>query len=438
MNGSVKVYEKICKAVEDIEKSIINYRRDFHRYPELGWMEFRTASLIARRLIEFGYDVKLGREVIKDEFRAGLPTKEELDKSFIRAIENGADRDIAEKMKGGFTGVVGILKNGEGPVIALRFDMDALLIKESEKEGHLPFEEGFYSINKNIMHSCGHDGHAAIGLGVAEILSIIKENLNGTVKIIFQPAEEGVRGAKAMVEAGVLDDVDYLISGHIGIKAKKSGEIVCNTGGFLATSKVDAFFKGKASHAGAAPEKGNNALLSAATAVLNLHSIPRSGQGITRINVGRLEAGGQRNIIPESAYMEIEIRGETGEIVVYMKEYVKRILLSSAQMHGTFVDIKYLGESIEGKSSPELVDLIVKAANVCGYTKVYDKEVDFGASEDITNMMKRVKCNGGKAAYIMFGSDLKGEHHNPEFDFNEDDLKNAVKAYSLLTFDILK
>lgn len=431
------MHEKICKMVDCIEKCVINYRRDFHRYPELGWMEFRTASLIAKRLMELGYDVRLGKEVVKDEFRIELPKEEEVEKSFIRAIKNGADRDIAQKMRGGFTGVVGILKNGEGPVAALRFDIDALQVKESEKAGHLPFDEGFTSINKNIMHSCGHDGHAAIGLGVAEILSSIKENIKGTIKLIFQPAEEGTRGAKAMVEAGVLEDVNYLISGHIGIRIKKSGEIACNTGGFLATSKIDAFFKGTASHAGTAPEKGNNAMLSAATAVLNLHSIPRSGQGVTRINVGKLEAGGQRNIIPERAYMGIEVRGETAEIAEYMKGYVERILISSAQMHGSSVNIKYLGEAIDGRSSHELVDLIIKAAKVSGYNKVYDKEIDFGASEDITHMIKRVQQNGGKAAYVMFGSNLKGEHHSPEFDFNEDDLKNAVKTYSLLVFDIL-
>ncbi len=104
--------------------------------------------------------------------------------------------------------MVGILENGSGPVVGLRFDIDAVDINECQDPGHRPVREGFVSINDDAAHACGHDGHAAVGLGVAEVLMAVRDEIEGTVKLVFQPAEEGVRGAKAMVSAGVVDDVD--------------------------------------------------------------------------------------------------------------------------------------------------------------------------------------------------------------------------------------
>ncbi|GLC30058.1 amidohydrolase [Clostridium omnivorum] len=430
--------ETINSLADNIESKIIEMRRDFHKYPELGFMEFRTASLIARRLIELGYEVKLGREVLKEAFRMDVPEEAILKENLKKALSYGADKKIAEEMKDGFTGVVASVGNGKGPIVALRFDIDALQINESEDISHKPYREGFSSIEKNVMHACGHDGHAAIGLGVAEILAQISERLKGTVKLIFQPAEEGVRGAKAMVEAGVLEDVDFLISGNIGINSRKSGELVCGTSGFLSTSKIDAEFIGKASHAAAAPEKGDNALLSAASAVMNLYSIPRNSEGETRINVGCLQAGVQRNVIPERAYMIIETRGETTALNEYMKSYAERILKASAEMHGTRVHIKYMGSSISAISDEEMAAIVENAAAHMGvYNKIHHEKVKFGASEDIAYMMERVQATGGKATYIMFGSDLMGEHHSSNFDFNEADLIKAVKLYSNVVYDIL-
>ncbi|MCY6370721.1 M20/M25/M40 family metallo-hydrolase [Clostridium ganghwense] len=194
------MYKRIDELVDNIENKVIKYRRDFHKHPEGGWTEFRTASLIARKLIELGYEIKLGREVIDNDSRMEVPDDRELEKNYIRALEQGADKELIQSLKGGFTGVVGILSNGVGPNIALRFDIDALEIQESEDKEHFPVNKRFSSINKNVMHACGHDGHAAVGLGVAEVLSEIKEQLNGTIKLIFQPAEEGVKGAKSMVQ----------------------------------------------------------------------------------------------------------------------------------------------------------------------------------------------------------------------------------------------
>lgn len=430
------MYKIIGKLVDDMKDKIIEYRRDFHKYPEFAWTEFRTASLIAKVLIDNGYKIKIGKEVINDKYRMNIPSKKELDKSYKRAIKQGAYEDICKLMRGGYTAVVGILQNGDGPSIALRFDMDGVRISESKDENHIPFKNKFSSNNDGIMHACGHDGHIAIGLGVAEIIANIKDYFKGTVKLIFQPAEEGVSGARAIAESNLLDDVDYIISGHIGIKARKSGEIICGTDGFLATSKINAEFNGKSSHAGVAPEKGHNALLSAATAVLNLDAIPRNGEGDTRINVGKLVAGSGRNVIPGRAFMEIETRGETTELNAYMENYAKRILMASAEMHDTHVNIKCVGKSISASSDNELVNLIKNvASNIKEYTVIKEKD-SFGASEDICYIMKKVQANVGKASYIMFGSNLKAEHHSPMFDFNEEDMLGAVKLYSELILKI--
>ena len=211
----------------------------------------------------------------------GESPEEQLEAESQRALQQGAVQPYAERARGGFTGVIGILDCGEGPTIAMRFDIDALGVFEDEGMEHLPAYEGFCSVNDGVMHACGHDGHVSIGLGVAEILMNCREQLRGKVKLIFQPAEEGVRGAKSIVEHGHLDDVDYVIGNHMGDSAGGDYQIGLTYGSTLASTKMDIYFTGRAVHAGAIPEKGNNAMLSAATAVLNLQAIPRSSEGDT-------------------------------------------------------------------------------------------------------------------------------------------------------------
>src|SRR5699024_6781806 len=150
-------------------------------------------------------------------------------------------------------------------------------IDESASEDHFPNQEGFQSKLPNKMHACGHDTHTAMGLGLATWIRESKENLCGTIKLIFQPAEEGTRGAKSMVEAGVVDDVDYFIASHIGTGVPHNHFVAANDG-FLATSKLDISFTGISAHAGGEPEKGKNALLAAAAAVLNIYAIARHSE----------------------------------------------------------------------------------------------------------------------------------------------------------------
>lgn len=252
----------ISQDIQSIKEKLIQRRRDFHQYPESGWIEYRTSAIIAELLTEWGYQVYVSKDVCKDASRMGVPSPDVLRYHENRAIQEGVQASWVEQMEGGFTGAVGVLKlDKPGPVIALRFDIDSNDLTESTSPDHRAVQEGFQSQHAGMMHACGHDGHAAIGLGVAEILAKYKEQLSGEIRLLFQPAEEGSRGAKAMVDAGWLEGVDYFFSGHIAFKSKTIGEIVAAVGGFLAMSKINVSFTGRAAHAGADPEKGKNALL---------------------------------------------------------------------------------------------------------------------------------------------------------------------------------
>ena len=285
------------------------WRRDFHAHPEAGWTEFRTAALIIRRLRELGYTIRMGEAACASDRRMGVPSSAALAAARERALEHGADAELVVGMGDGYTGFWADLDCGPGPVTAFRFDMDCNEVAECAEESHRPVREGFASRWPGLMHACGHDGHAAVGLGLAEVLVSIRRHLRGRIRLIFQPAEEGARGALPMSEAGAVDGVDVLFGFHIGFKAEGPGTLICGTQGFLATTKRDVLFSGVPAHAGAAPEEGKDALLAACSAVVNLHAISRNGKGGTRIAVGRLEGGEARNVIPASARLFMETRG---------------------------------------------------------------------------------------------------------------------------------
>src|SRR4051812_44202533 len=251
----------ISHHVTEIIEKVIAWRREFHRYPEVGWTEYRTSARIADILSEMGFEVQVGAEVIKKESRMGVPDAKNLAQAKEQALKKGANPQWIKKMEDGLTGVVGIWDSKlPGPTIAFRFDIDALYILEDQTKDHLPCREGFRSEQEGVMHACGHDGHTAIGLGIASLISSLEESLIGKVKLIFQPAEEGVRGAKAMVDAGVLEGIDYFFSGHLGVVARKENQIVCGVTDFFATTKLDVTLEGIPAHAGLAPHEGRNAL----------------------------------------------------------------------------------------------------------------------------------------------------------------------------------
>lgn len=425
--------EKIWQEAEAMQGELVASRRDLHRHPESAWTEFRTAAKVASALEALGYEVLCGAEVIKEEAMMGVPGKEVLAECVERALNEGAEPKWVEKMDGGKTGVVGIMKFARpGNVVALRFDMDSNEVDESKAESHRPVAEGFNSLHQGLMHACGHDGHVTVGLAVAQLIAKHRDEMSGTIKIIFQPGEEGVRGARAMVASGIVDDVNYFLSGHIGFNANRDNMLACMTDGFLATTKLDARFKGLSSHAGAAPEEGRNALLAAAAASISLHSISRHGKGVSRINVGVLDAGTGRNILPDRAVIKLETRGGNTEINDFMVTEAKRMIKAAADLYNVEVEIEEVGGAPSCSLNEDMGEEIYEIALASNKFQEVVPKVNLGASEDCSYFMERVQQLGGKAVYMMYGSTLKAGHHNSAFDFNEDCMAKAVGVITVL------
>jgi aminobenzoyl-glutamate utilization protein A len=441
------VIDKIQNLVDKLEPKIVSYRRDFHKHAEIGWLEYRTASLVGARMRDLGYRVDAGPAVINAEARTGLPAEKDFQSAYQRAANQGADPEFLQVVKDGFTGVVGTITTGNGPTVALRFDMDALPIQESQSEAHRPYREGFASINANNDHACGHDSHTATGLGIAEILMSLQEDFSGTVKLIFQPAEEGVRGARSMVASGVVDDVDYLLGHHV-YTSWAIGEVISGLGGYSATQKFDAIIRGAAAHAGGNPQGGKNALLAASTAVLNLYAIPRHNGGATRINVGQLFAGSGRNVICAEARMVIETRGATDELSDYMHQKALQVLDAAARMYDCTLEVIPMG-SAPSASSDQVLSKRVEDVGARIGNLTFLPPAHSGGSEDFTYMMKRVQERGGQAANIGIGARFQSANskvsngrgkalmsHTPEFDFDERAIKIAMTLLSATVMDI--
>lgn len=414
---------------------LTKWRREFHRFPEIGWSEFWTTSRIADYLEEMGFDILLGKQIIHPDFVRGRQQKV-VEKGLQNAIAYGAKTKWLDKMDG-YTGCVAILDSGKpGKTLALRFDIDCVNVTETTDPQHLPNQLDFRSVNDGFMHACGHDAHITIGLGTALWLSQNKDKFSGKVKIVFQPAEEGVRGAAAIAASGVIDDADYFASSHISFCAN-SGTVIANPKNFLSTTKIDIRYQGKPAHAGAAPHLGRNALLAAAHAVTQLHGIARHGDGMTRINVGVLTAGEGRNVIPASAQIQLEVRGENKAINQYMVDQVMQI----AQGVATSFDISYeteiMGEAVDMNNDAQLIDLVSEIALAQPEVQQIQAEYAFNASEDATILGRRVQEQGGKAIYFILGADRTAGHHQAEFDFDENQLLTGVNIYTQLVQRLL-
>lgn len=430
------IYKQISTSADALAPELTRIRRDFHHYAESGWLEIRTSSLIAERLTQLGYQVLTGTDVCKADERMGLPPAEYLQQQYERALEQGAVQPWAARAKDGFTGVIGILDCGEGPVIGMRFDIDALGVFESQDPAHLPCREGFRSVNEGMMHACGHDGHAAIGLGVAALLAEQKQHLRGKIKLVFQPAEEGVRGARSIAASGILDDVDYMLGNHIWPCMEEGEQIGVTTGMTLATTKLDVAFTGKACHAGA-PEAGKNAMLAAATAVLNLHAIPRHTGGATRINVGTLHAGSGRNVICDRAKLELEVRGATTETNEYMEQYAIRIVKAAADMHACSCEITRTGAAESVVNDAAMIERCLRVSADKLHLRVQPPTPLTGGSEDYAYMANRVRAHGGQSIFFYTLSPMAGPGHSPTFDFDESVLPTGVKVFCALACDLM-
>ncbi|ENQ6389294.1 MULTISPECIES: M20 family metallo-hydrolase [Klebsiella] len=415
--------------INQLAPKMTEWRRDFHLHAESGWLEFHTASKVAEVLDGLGYQLALGRDVIDADSRMGLPDEETLAQAFQRARAQGAPERWLPAFEGGFAGVVATLDTGRpGPTLAFRVDMDALDLNEQHDDSHRPHRDRFASCNDGMMHACGHDGHTAIGLGLAHVLKEYAAQLNGTMVLIFQPAEEGTRGARAMVAAGVLDEVDYFTAIHIGTGVP-AGTVVCGGDNFMATTKFDVQFSGVAAHAGGKPEDGRNALLAAAQAALALHAIAPHSAGASRVNVGVMQAGTGRNVVPSSALLKVETRGETDAINQYVFERAKQAIAGAATMYEASYQLQLMGAATSSAPSPAWVDYLrQQTAQVPGVKQAVDRIAAPAGSEDATLMMARVQERGGLASYMIFGTELSAGHHNEKFDFDENVMTLAVET----------
>jgi aminobenzoyl-glutamate utilization protein A len=399
-------------------------RRDLHRHPEPAWCEYYTTARLLEELETREIDDLLfGSAIHAVDARRNVPEESTLSEWRQRARDAGANDAILDQIGEGDTGAVAVVERGSGPTVALRVDIDALPITEADSDDHQPAMDGFRSTNEGFMHACGHDAHATIGLGVLD--RVLDSDFAGTFTLIFQPAEETISGGKSIAESGVLDDVDFFLAPHIGLD-HPSGEVVAGIDDFLAVRQFEATFRGESAHAGARPEDGDNAVGAMAVAVQNLYAIPRSSAGGTRVNTGRVGGGTASNIVPENAFIEGEVRGETTELMEYMWDRAESVLDGAATMHDCAVDIERLGDAPSAHSDAALVAVVDRVAqNTDGVGSVLEDD-NLGGSEDATYLMQRVQNRGGDAAYIGVGTDHPGGHHTPTFDVQERDIAVGI------------
>ena len=417
----------------------VEWRRELHRNPQPAWLEFFATAFIAEKLSEWGYDLYLGKDVLAAGHRLVLPDEATLEAEWHRALKAGASEKFLAPARGGFTGVVAVLKgDSPGPTVAFRFDIDSNETSESGDLSHRPAAEGFLSGNPGYAHMCGHDSHTAMGLLLARYFAENRNKINGSVKFLFQPNEENMGGARAMVENGVLDDVDCLLGGHVGITARKTGQVCLNVNSFLAVSRFEVTYKGVSAHAALKPHEGKNALLAACAAAANLYAIARHNDGASRINVGVFRAGTTWNIIPAQASFQMETRGVTTEINRYMIDRAMDVLKGAARMYGLEVEIKPAALAPSGENSPDLVELGTRvAASLPSVTEVLPESA-FNASEDVTLMMERVQRRGGKALFALFGTPVGGGHHTSTFDIDEDVIRNGAEFLAAMYEAVVK
>ncbi len=405
----------------EFEKELITFRRDIHKYPENAWAEYRTTVKIIRELEKMNIPYLYGKKIHTTGQRVNLQT-EEYDKACMeRAIAETGEETLIKEMAGGYTGVIAYLDGKlPGPVIAVRCDIDCNEVQEDMSSDRKAVQEGYASVHPGLMHACGHDTHITMGLGALKLLKENIEHLRGRVMLVFQPAEEGGRGALSLVGAHMFDDVDYFFALHGGQINEPVGSIYSSAKGLSVGYKVNFYFKGKASHAGNSPQNGHNALLAASNAAINLYAIPRHSAGWSRVNVGVMNAGTGRNVIPDSAEMLAEVRGETNEIRDYMFERALSVCKGAAEMQECefSYDIKVRTSSVS--CDIEMIEIVEAAApRVAGFKKIA-RNLDFrGGGDDAAHIINEVQKHGGRATYIKMGSGSTVPLHDSSFEVDE-------------------
>lgn len=400
----------IDAAADKIEPKTIAWRRDFHEHPELGNREFRTAKIIADHLRSLGIEVTEGV---------------------------------------GKTGVVGILRGSKpGPVIGLRADMDALPLVERVP---LPFastvKTTYNGQEVGVMHACGHDSHMAIMMSVAEVLAGLKKDLKGTVKFIFQPAEEGAPageegGAALMIKEGVLDNpkVDVVFGLHIN-SATEVGKIKYRSGGAMAASDWFTIkVKGKGSH-GSQPWAGVDPIVVSAQIIGGLQTIISRQTELTKdaavISVCVIKAGIRPNIIPEEAEMTGTIRTLDTAMQNDIHERIRRTVTKIAESAGASAEVTIDRKTLITYNDPALVKkMLPSLSRTAGEENISWMDAMTG-SEDFSFFGAKVP-----SFFFFLGGMKKGQaphtafpHHTPDFYIDESGFTLGVKAFCNLVFD---
>jgi amidohydrolase len=367
-------------------ESLIALRRDFHRYPELSFQEHRTAEIIAERLHAAKLDVRTG---------------------------------IAG------TGVVGVLHGDQpGRTIAWRADIDALPLTEK-------LDVPFASSKPDVMHACGHDGHTAIGITLAEILAARRTALPGTVVFIFQPAEEMFAGAKPMIEAGVLNDprVDEIYGLHL-ITEIPAGRVAVRPGPCMASADFfDVEVEGKGGH-GAYPHLSIDPITVAANVLLgmqNLVSREVAAQETAVLTVGQIVAGTKHNIIPATATMRGSLRTFSADVRTQIIERLGTFVSNIAQAYQAEAHLSFMGEGcptvINHNKESEFVHTC--CVHELGSDAVSEGELTMGSDDMSLFLQERPGC------YFLVGIAPRGPsrpHHAPEFEMNEDGLPVGLRV----------
>ena len=410
------VLKNIETRVGAIESKLIGWRRDIHQNPELSNQEVRTAKLVADHLRSLGLEVKTGV---------------------------------------GGTGVVGILKGGKpGKVVALRADMDALPVKELVD---LPFAskaKGKHMGKEvDVAHACGHDAHTAILMATAEVLAGMRDQIPGTVKFLFQPAEEGPSealkgehdhiGALAMVDAGALDNpkVDAVFGLHM-IPAFPVGTIGYRSGPILASGDTFTIkVNGKQTHGGF-PWNGVDPIVSTSQIVLGLQTIVSRQLNLTKepavISIGSIHGGNRENIIPESVELLGTVRtfddGMRDDTLARMRTTAESI----AQASGAKAEVNFLkpGYSTTVNNADLSARMLPTMQQVTGGKAVITPKLT--ASEDFSEFSKKVP-----GVFFFLGSSTPGKektaapNHSPKFEIDEASLAVGAKAMTAMALDYL-
>lgn len=405
-----KAQTSFDKDVEAVKDKVIEWRRDFHQNPELGNREFKTAEKIANHLKSLGIEVQTG---------------------------------VAK------TGVVGILKGSKpGKVIALRADIDALPVKERTD---VPFKStamgDFGGIEVPVMHACGHDTHTAILMGVAEVLSKNKDKINGTVKFIFQPSEEGPPpgeegGAKLMVKEGVLENpkVDAIFGLHIN-SGTPVNTIRYKPGGTMAaTERFVVNVKGKQSH-GSQPWSGVDPIYISAKIIDGFQSIISRESKLTDeaavISIGKITSGARFNIIPESAEMIGTVRTLDPDMREKIIRRMTEMARDIAKAYGGEATIDWQNMTIVTYNDLALTDQMLPTLRKVGGTENIQLQKAVTGGEDFSFFQEKVP-----GFYFFLGGMTPGNteafpHHTPDFFIDESGFQLGVKALSQMSIDYL-